>query len=528
LFTNFILFTEEAGRSLNSRRYLKYFTAIAIALSLQPTITAQTQTEESSRESLGDLREQLTSEWEQAVLTRSLESTTEISALKFSPNGQLLASVGASQITLWNISNGEIQRVFPGHYAQDIELEIAPTAIAFSPDSRYLATATWSQGLLRPDQAIIVRDLSTGEVVLNLAESTGCKQILFDVTGKIIYGACDAGITGWSFPDGEKLFNFAATSPVEAIALSPDGAMMATVSANASGKQSAQSKAQSNQIQLWQLAGTKPELLKTLDSNGNDIAQLEFTSRGDRLVSSSYDGKINVWNWRKGTISRKTNNLYSDGGVFSLSGDGQVIAGNFHSSTMTSLITGLPLKNTFPLGEKQKASIMAFNPQTKLFARIKNRVDRNSLIDLWSADSSLSPQQRSIRDKYQAIPVTKYWINQEHQQTIQVSTTQIKKPVSIGKDPQAIALAGLGLTTEVAASEQLKQEVEIDTADNLTTVKITQTNLGDDSVAGRRYLVEFAPYGEQTAQKWQLVWVEEQFKCQSGRGHQDWSAELCL
>jgi hypothetical protein len=195
---------------------------------------------------------------------------------------------------------------------------------------------------------------------------------------------------------------------------------------------------------------------------------------------------------------------------------------------MTSLITGLPLKNTLPLGEKQKASIMAFNPQTQLFARVKNRVDRNSLTDLWSADISLSPQQPSIRDKYQAIPVNKYWINQEHQQTIQVSTTQIEKPVSIGKDPQAIALAGLGLTTEVAASEQLKQEVEIDTADNLTTVKITQTNLGDDSVAGIRYLVEFAPYGEQTAQKWQLVWAGEQFKCQSGRGHQDWSTELCL
>jgi WD40 repeat protein len=525
LFTSFILFTEEAGRSLNSRHYLKYFTAIAIALSLQPSITAQTQTEESSRGSLGDLREPLTSEWEEAVLTRSLESTTEISALKFSPDGQLLASVGASQITLWNVSNGVIQRVLPGHYAQDIELEIAPTAIAFSPDSRFLATATWSQGLLRPDQAIIVRDVTTGEVVLNLAEASGCRQILFDVTGKIIYGACGAGITAWSFPDGEKLFSFATTSAVEAIALSPGGAVMATVEANASGKQ----QAQSNQIQLWQLAGTKPELLKTLDSNGNDLAQLEFTPSGDRLVSSSYDGKINVWNWREGTISRKTNNLYSDDGVFSLSANGQLIAGNFHSATMTNLVTGLPLRNTLTLGEKQEASIMAFNPQTQLFARVKNRVDRNSLIDLWSADGSLSQPQPSIRGNYQAIPVSKYWINQEHQKTIQVSTPQIEKPVSIGKDPQAIALAGLGLTTEVATSEQLEPEVAIEhAADNLTTVKITQTNLADDSVAGRRYLVEFAPYGEQTAKKWQLVWAGEQFKCQSGRGHQDWSAELCL
>jgi WD40 repeat protein len=505
----------ELLRSLNSRRYLKYFTAIAIALSLPSSVLAQTQTNSDQ-----SLWQGLTSEWEKAVLTRSLESTTQVNGIKFSPDGQLLASVGASQITLWNVNNGEIQRVLPGHYAQDLKLEIAPTAIAFSPDSRYLATTTWSQGLLRPDSAVIVRDVTTGEVVLNLAESSGCKQILFDVTGKILYGACGVGITAWSFPDGEKLFNFAATNPLEAIALSPDGAVMAMVGSNAAGK------AQGNQIQLWQLDGTKPELLKTLDSNGNDIAQLEFSRRGDRLVSSSYDGKINVWHWRQGTISRKTNDLYSDHGVFSLSADGQLIAGNFHSSTMTSLITGLPLRNTLSLGEKQKTSIMAFNPQTQLFARVQNRVDGNSLIDLWSAASPQAAKLPSTRDNYQAIPVNKYWINQEHQPTIPVSTPQIAKPVSIGKDPQAIALAGLGLT-EVADSEQLEQAVEVDTADNLTTVKITQTNLADDSVAGRRYLVEFAPYGEQTAQKWQLVWVGEQFKCQSGRGHQDWSAELC-
>lgn len=508
---------------MSSRHYfIKYLTAIAIALSLQSSITAQT-TEESLRGTLGDIREQLTSEWENAVLARSLESTTPVNAIKFSPNGQLLASVGASQITLWNVNNGEILRVLPGHYAEDIGLEIAPTAIAFSPDSRFLATATWSQGLLRPDQAIIVRDVKTGEVILNLGEAVGCRQILFDVAGKIIYGACEAGITAWSFPDGEKLFSFATKSAVEAIALSPDGAVMATVAANAAGKP----REQSNQIQLWQLDGTKPELLKTLDSDGNDIAQLEFTPVGEHLVSSSYDGKINVWNWHQGTISRKTNNLYSDEGVFSLSGTGQLIAGNFHSATMTNLATGLPLRNTAQLGQ-QKSSVMAFNPQQPLFARVENQVDRNSVINFWSADSTPPAQQPSLRDSYLAIPVNKYWINQAQAKTPPIAASQasqIEKPVSIGKDPQAIALAGLGLT-EVAPSEQAVEMEQV--TDNLTRVTITQTKLADDSVAQRRYLVEFAPYGGANAQQWQIIWAGEQFKCQSGRGQQDWNPDLCL
>jgi WD40 repeat protein len=227
---------------MNSGRYLKYFTAIAIALSLQLSIKAQTKTDNS----LGDTRQQSASAWENAVLTRSLESTTPVNAIKFSPNGQLLASVGASQITLWNINTGEIQRVLPGHYASDIKLEIPPTAISFSPDSRFLATSTWSQGLLRPDQGIIVRDVTTGEVVLNLAQSDGCRQILYDVFGEVIYGACGNGITAWSFPDGKKLFSFAAAS-VEAIALSPDGTVMATVDANVLGGQQGE---QNNQIKF--------------------------------------------------------------------------------------------------------------------------------------------------------------------------------------------------------------------------------------------------------------------------------------
>jgi hypothetical protein len=168
---------------------------------------------------------------------------------------------------------------------------------------------------------------------------------------------------------------------------------------------------------------------------------------------------------------------------------------------------------------------MAFSPH-QLLAKVNNHIDRNSLIELWSADNAQPKQQSNIKDNYRAIPVNKYWINQEHRQAIQISQPELNKPISIGKDPQAIALAGLGLK-EVAASAQ-EVEVEYSTDDKLATVKITQTNLADDSVASRRYLVEFAPYAEEIAKKWQIVWAGEQFKCQLGRGNQNWSADLCL
>ena len=495
--------------------YLKYLTAIAIAFSFQSSIRAQDKTDAS----FDNIKERLSSPWENAVLSRSLESTTQVNAIEFSPDGKMLASVGASQITLWDVDSGEIQRVLSGHYASEIKMEIAPTAIAFSPDSQFLATSTWSQGLLSPDRAIKVRNVTTGEEVLSLGDGGGCRQILFAPSGNILYGACETGVTAWSFPTGEKLFSFDTEYPVEAIALSNDGSVIATVDANISAGQQGE---KFNQIQLWQLDSTKPKLLNTLDGHDNEIVRLKFTTDGTRLVSSSYDGKINIWNWRQGTIDRKTN-LHSDNGVFSLSNSDRLIAGNFHSSTMTNLTTGLPLRNTRKLRQKA-ANIMAFNPQSQIFAEVENKIDSNSRINLWSVDTAIATQE-NIKDSYRAIPIIKYWTNQQ-QQIIQPAATQEQKPSSIGMDPQAIALSGLGLK-EIVEAEKEKVETEY-IKDNLARVTITQTNLTDDSVAAIRYLLEFAPYDADTDKKWQLVWAGEQFKCRQERGQQDWSSDLCF
>ena len=502
---------------MNLTRYHQVISAIVLAISLHSPTQAQTNLDTS----LSNLKEQLASEWSDAVLTKSLKSATKINAIAFSPDGQLLASVGASQISIWDLNTGEIQRILPGHYAGEIKMNIAPTAIAFSPDSRFLATSTWSQGLLNPDQAIIVRDVTTGETVLDLAESDGCRQIIFDVTGEMIYGACGFGVTAWSFPSGEKLFNFDTEYPVEAIAQNYDreNKILATVDANVSGGQQGE---KANQIQLWQLDGEQATLFKTLTGHDNEIAKLKFTADGKRLVSSSYDGKINVWDWQQGTINRRTNNLHSRNGVFSLSGNSQLIAGNFSTSTMASLITGLPLTNIVADPRTTEASLIAFSPSDRLFARVENDSNNsNAVINLWQVGSSNDQKPDSQTATYRSIPVTQYWSYQEPR----ASQAQIDKPSAIGIDPQAIALSALGLK-ELPQATQQQSNLEY-LSDNLAAVTITQTKSTDDSVEGYRYLVKFAPYGDRRDNKWQVVWAGEQFRCWAGRGHQDWSTDLC-
>jgi len=51
----------------------------------------------------------------------------------------------------------------------------------------------------------------------------------------------------------------------------------------------------------------------------------------------------------------------------------------------------------------------------------------------------------------------------------------------------------------------------------------TLIGVADDSVNSIRDRIEL----KSNQNKWEIVWVGRQYKCQSGRGHQDWSGSLC-
>jgi len=508
-------------------RYLK-LTVLSLGISSllfseQPPIQAEIKSADSSssQDFAENLGSKIFSPWENAALTNTLESATAVKILEFSPDDQILAGVGTNQITLWQVGNGETQHILPGHFATETEMEIAPISISFSPDSRWLATATWSQGFLKPDSSIIVRNTTTGETALNISDIDGCRQVLFDPTGKIIYGACDEGVTAWSFPEGEKLFTLDSQSIVETIALSQDGKILATVDANTSGEQQGEVV---NQIQLWQLDQKQASLINTLNGHSNHITRLEFTDNAKKLISSSYDGKINVWDWHTGKIERKTNNLHSKNGLFSLNNNQKLIAGNFHSSSMTSLTTGLPLRNTTMIPRQGHTNTIAFDNQGNVFAWAGLTKTGQASVHLWQTNSDQSQVSKTTAD-YFPLDLTKYWGDHEQpggEVAVELNTTN---PEPFGQNPEEIAVAALGLT-EAIDSEQETVTLQYPSK-NLATVEITQTNLADDSVADIHYLVKFAPYGDRTKEQWRVVWAGKKFRCQQNRGHQDWGTDLC-
>jgi hypothetical protein len=57
------------------------------------------------------------------------------------------------------------------------------------------------------------------------------------------------------------------------------------------------------------------------------------------------------------------------------------------------------------------------------------------------------------------------------------------------------------------------------------TAVIVQTIIGlaDDSVAGMRHRIELVF----RQNKWEIVWIGRQSRCQPGRGHQNWASGRC-
>ena len=92
----------------------------------------------------------------------------------------------------------------------------------------------------------------------------------------------------------------------------------------------------------------------------------------------------------------------------------------------------------------------------------------------------------------------------------------------VGNDPKQLVLQYFGIPDK---QDSQKQEITaICTDAKQIIVLLTKTGLLDDSVAGIRYYVELVP----VEQGWRISWAGRQQKCHPGRGHTDWSTELCL
>ncbi len=251
-----------------------------------------------------------------------------VDSIAFSPNGAWLAA-GSRYGSEWESYAGDIQ-LWLGSYLQPLGILYAETRavseVAFSPDSKTLAvaytstksdenrvefrdTATWevsrtlttgavlqiafspAGGLLAsvPDRyATKLWNLKDGKLQDTIYTSfTGAvNTLVFSGDGKYLAtGHYDGAIRLWDMNSGELARVLQSNSVVESLAFSPDGALLASGDSF-----------QDNDIHLWAVGSG--DLLRTLGGHIHAVDKLEFSPRGQVLVSASYDGTVLMWGVR--------------------------------------------------------------------------------------------------------------------------------------------------------------------------------------------------------------------------------------
>jgi WD40 repeat protein len=218
-------------------------------------------------------------------------------AVAWSPDGRRAASVGLDQaVRVWDVAAGTEVHALLGHYGHVY-------SVAFSPDGKWLASGSgeWLENI-DPDHPgrpeVRLWDARAGRLVRSWpAGDRDVVGLAFSPDGRTLAAACGAwmAVPGRGAPGELRLFDPASDTPprtlrghagpLTGVAVSPDGARLATSSLDHTAK-------------LWDRA--TGQVLHTLHGHGDWVRGVAFSPDGRRLASAGADGLVKVWDAARG------------------------------------------------------------------------------------------------------------------------------------------------------------------------------------------------------------------------------------
>jgi WD40 repeat protein len=300
-----------------------------------------------------------------------------IMEMAFSPDGKTLAWASwAKGLQLWNWASKSLIHTLEGHTK-------GVRSIAFSPDGRTLASASW-------DKTVKLWSLSSKSLIHTLEGHTkGVRSIAFSPDGRTLASASyDQTVKLWNVSHGQFLSFLEGRAMVTprkfffSFSFSPDGKIAAS-----------ESRKKSLKIDLWDISSGR--LLHSLAGHEKDIWRPVFSPDGKILASSSRDETIKLWDTASGKLlhSLTTHDPYIWQFVFSP--DGKKLAAGSRNK---------PVK-IWDVESGRLVKILqghiwefVFSPDGKLLASIS----RDESVKLWDIESrkvlcSLEGHEKPVR-----------------------------------------------------------------------------------------------------------------------------------